>query len=123
MNLHSSHSPSCMGGAELYGGRRSTAFRAHLNLFVFKPLVVLASAGQEKRVGLRRYTLFDAGDYVGAAQPVGFIEISRRPTRGVVRMRVVKTHDVEAALPRLALNTHQFLGSDVIPVVGGIGAS
>src|ERR1700691_4036408 len=40
----------------------------------------------------------------------------------MVGMRVVKADDVEAALPCLALNADQFLGRDVIAVVGGIGA-
>src|SRR5580704_5725764 len=65
--------------------------------------------------------MFDAGDHVGATQPVCFVEIGDRPARRMIGMGVVKTHDVQALLPCLTLNADQFLGGNVVAIMGGIG--
>ena len=53
---------------------------------------------------------------------MGFVEIGLRPTRRMIGMGVVEAHDVQTTFSSLALNADQFLGRDVIAVMGGIGA-
>jgi hypothetical protein len=52
---------------------------------------------------------------------VRFVEIGRRPARRMVGMRMVETHYVLAAFPRLSLDGDQLLGRNVVSIVGGIG--
>ena len=48
---------------------------------------------------------------------MSFGEISLRPLRGMVRMRVVETDDVLTAFAALALDADQFARIDVIAVL------
>src|ERR1700748_3562082 len=52
---------------------------------------------------------------------MGLVEISGRPARWMVRMGMVKPHDVQALFPRLTLNADQFLRGNVVAIVSGIG--
>ena len=70
----------------------------------------------------RGLPFFHAGDDVGAAEPVGLGQVGRRPLGGMVRMGMVEADDVFAALAAFTLDAHQFLGIDVVAVVGGVGA-
>ena len=76
----------------------------HLDLLVYKPLVLFPDSSQKKRVGLFGYTLFHASDHVRTAKLVGLTEIGRRPVRGMIGMGVVKTHDVQVASASLPLD-------------------
>src|SRR5215467_8713477 len=51
---------------------------------------------------------------------MGLSKICWRPLSGVVRMRVVKTYNVQPLLSRLSLNSDQLFGIDVIAVPGPI---
>jgi hypothetical protein len=53
---------------------------------------------------------------------MSFFEVGGRPLRGMVGMRVVEACDVKAAAACFALDFYQLGGSDLIAVVGGIGA-
>ena len=92
------------------------------NFFVEEALVVLVGAGEFERVGDGRLTLFHAGDDVGAADPVGLGEVGRRPLGGMVGMGMIEAHDVLAAAPAFALDSHQLPGINVVAVVRGIGS-
>ena len=85
-------------------------------------LVVFGGAGEEEGVGGVALPFGDGGDDVGAAEPVGFGEVGRRPLRGVVGVGVVEADDVEAAVAGLALGGDELFGCDVVAVVGGVGA-
>src|SRR5579872_1479079 len=92
----------------------------NLNLFVKEALVVLVGAGKFKRVGNGRLTLLHAGDDVGAADPVGLGEVGRRPLGGMVGVGMIEADDVLAAAAAFTLDSHQFLGIDIVAVVRGI---
>ncbi len=68
------------------------------------------------------FPFFYGGDDIGAAHPVGFRKVGLRPLRRMVGMRVVETDDILAALAAFALNADEFLGIDVVAVMGGVGA-
>ena len=53
---------------------------------------------------------------------MGLGEIGGGPARGMVRVGVVEADDVFAALAAFTLDADEFLGIDVVAVVGGIGA-
>ena len=53
---------------------------------------------------------------------MGFGEVSLRPLRGMVGVGVVEADDVQAEAARLALNFDQFLGRDVVAIMGAVGA-
>ncbi len=57
------------------------------------------------RVSLR-FALHHAGDDIRAADPVGVLEVGGRRPRGVVGMGVIEAHNLQSALPRLALRSH-----------------
>jgi hypothetical protein len=65
--------------------------------------VVFGGAGEEEAVGEGGVALFDGGDDVGAAEPVGFGEVGGGPLGGVVGVGVVEAYDVEAGFAGLAL--------------------
>src|SRR5262249_24143061 len=77
---------------------------------------------QFERVCDPRLTALDTGNHVRAADPMSFRQVSLRPAWWMVGMRVVKTYNLQSSFSRLPLNAHQLLWSDVIPVVGRIGA-
>ena len=84
---------------------------ADFDCFVDEVLVNLVRTGEFKRVGDHGFPLFHAGDDVGAANPVGFGEIGRRPTGGMIGVGVVETDNVLTALATFALDADQFRGS------------
>jgi len=92
------------------------------NFFVEEALIVLVGAGQFERVGHGRLTLLHAGDDVGAADPVGLGEVGRGPLGGMVGMGMIEADDVLAAATAFTLDSHQFLGIDVVAVVRRIGS-
>src|SRR6266478_454700 len=94
----------------------------NFNLLIRQLLIILVCAGQFERISQRSLALFDAGDDVGAAKPVGFSEVGGRPLRGVVGMGVVEADDVLFALAAFALDAYQFLGIDVVAVLGRVSA-
>src|SRR4029077_16931218 len=73
-----------------------------------------------ERIRQHGFALFYAGNHVGAAEPVGFGEIGRRPSRRVIRMRVVEANDVLSAFAAFTLDADQVFGIDVVTVVCGI---
>ena len=89
---------------------------------VDKFLVRLIGPGEFKRVRHRRSPGLDAGDHVGAPDPVGLGQIGHGPARGMIRMRMIEADDLFAALPAFALDLDQFLGIDVIAIVGRVEA-
>src|SRR6185312_17544074 len=66
--------------------------------------------------------LFHAGDYIGAAEPVGFGKIGLRPLCRVIGMRVIEADDVFSALAALALDADQIFRINVVTVVRRVGA-
>src|SRR5579864_2462185 len=105
-------------GRTLYTAGGSNYF----DLFVRKFLIDLVAARQFERIRHCGFAFFHAGDYVGAAEPVCFGEISLRPARGMVGMRVIEPDNVFSALPALPLNPHQFAGIDVIAILRRVSA-
>ncbi len=93
-----------------------------LDGFVVEFFVVFGGAGEQEGVGRCGLAFFDAGDDVGAADPVGFGEVGRRPLGRVVGVGVVEADDVEARAAGLALDFDELLRGDVVAVVRGVGA-
>src|ERR1700722_4986748 len=93
-----------------------------LNGFVLKLFVVLTGAAQEEGVGKGSFALLDAGDDVGAAEPMGFGEVGLGPLRGVIGVRVVEADDVEPKAASLTLNPDQLMWGDVVTVVRRVSA-
>ena len=58
-----------------------------------------------------------AGNHVRAAEPVRFGQISRRPARRMVGMRMIEPDDVLSALPAFPLDANQFAWIDVIAIL------
>ncbi len=85
-------------------------------------LLIFLVASQLKGISLHGPAMFDAGDDVGTADPVGFGEIGRRPVGAMIGVRVVEPDDVQLRLARLALNAEQLARIDVIAVVGRVCA-
>ena len=106
-------------------GRRGTRHcRIHAtSIFSSTKLLVRFVCPREfERVRDGGLSFFDGGDDVGTADPVGFGEIGLGPLRGMVGVGVVETDDVLAAITALSLDADQFLGVDVVAVVGRVGA-
>src|ERR1017187_6028482 len=96
----------------------------HFNFdrFVEELLVLLACAGQQERIRNRSLPLVDASNDVGAADPVGLVKIRLRPLLRTGVVRVVDVDDVESQAACLTLDFDQFLGRDVVAIVGAVGA-
>jgi hypothetical protein len=100
---------------------RLSGFLFDFDLFVDKLFVGFVGPGKLKRIGEHRFSLFHAGDHVGATEPVGFGEISLRPLGGMIGMRVIEADNIFSTLAALTLNADQFAGIDIVTVLRGIG--
>jgi hypothetical protein len=80
-------------------------------------LVFFGSAGEEKRVCNSGLAMGDLGDDIAAAKPVGLREVSGRPLRGVVGVRVIEAGDFEALAAGLALNADKLDWRNLVAVV------
>lgn len=92
------------------------------DLLLGQLLVGLIRAIQFERVGNGSFPFLHARDHVGAAEPVGFGEIGRRPAGWMVGMGMVEADDILAALAAFALDVDQFARIDVVAVLRRIGA-
>jgi hypothetical protein len=91
-------------------------------MFIDEALVILVGAGEFEGIGDNGLAFFHARDDVGAADPMGFGVVGLRPSRGMIRVGMIKADDVFATFAAFALNADQHAIIDVIPVVGRVGA-
>ena len=90
--------------------------------FGLEVLVFFRGAAEEEGVGDGGLAAHDLGDDVHASQPMGFIEVSEGPPRGMVGVRVVEAGDVEALAHGVTLDLDYLHGRDLIAIVGGVSA-
>lgn len=95
---------------------------SNFHFLIFESFVRLIGPGEFKRVGYRSLTLLNASDHIGATDPMCLLVIGLRPPRRVIRMRMIETDDVLAAVPSLSLDANQFLGIDIVTIVSGVGS-
>lgn len=91
--------------------------RADDYLFFDEPFVFLQLPLKDKRFRLRSDSPVYLGDHVRTADPVGLVEIRGRPSRWMIRMRVIEADDVLFAIAGIALGANQFDRINGIPVV------
>ena len=92
------------------------------NRLIHQLLVALICPGQLE--GIRGYclTLLYAGDHIGAAEPVGFLQVGLRPAGGMVGMGMIEADNLFIALAAFALNANQFFRIDAVTVLRRISA-
>src|SRR5271167_3431512 len=97
--------------------QQAGAVSNYFDLLVDQLLVTFVAAAQFERIRDRSLALLHTGDYVRASEPMRLSQISLRPARRMVGMRVVKPDNVFAALAAFALDANQFPGINVIAVL------
>jgi hypothetical protein len=100
---------------------RQPRLRDYFYFLVDEGFVGFEGAGQLEGVGEVGFAGGDAGDDVGAANPVGFFEVGLGPLGGVVRVGVVEADDVLVAFAGLALDADKFFRVDAVAVLRRVG--
>src|SRR5579864_2337299 len=114
--------PSALLGLLSGGAPNEARLRSYIDWLIRERLVSFIGARKLKRVRHVRFALGHTRNDVRAADPVRFLEVGLRPLRGMIGMGVIEADDVLVALARLALDANEFLGINVIAVLGRIGA-
>src|SRR4051812_21772377 len=87
-----------------------------LNVLIVKALALFVVATEHIGIRLAGLALFHAGDDIRAREPVRLFQVMARPSRRMVRMRMVETYNVEILLARLLLRGDQLFWWDVVTV-------
>ena len=94
----------------------------HFDVLVHQLFVTFIASRELEGICQYCFARVNAGDDVGAAEPVGFGQVGLRPLRRVVGMRVVEADDVFSSFAAFALDPDELFGIDVVAVVRRIGA-
>jgi hypothetical protein len=105
---------------DLRAGLKMVRFH-HFYVFVHQLFVIFIASRELEGICQDCFALLNAGDDVGAAEPVGFGQVGLRPLRRVVGMRVVEADDVFSSFAAFALDPDELFGIDVVAVVRRIG--
>src|SRR5205807_5677476 len=95
----------------------------NLDLLVQELLLTFPIPGKLEGIRQVRFAFGHARDHVRTTQPVRFLQISERPARRMVRMRMVEADDILTSIAALTLNAHQLLGIDMVTIVRRINPS
>src|SRR6187402_16121 len=108
--------------ARLRSPRSEIALGFYFDLLVVKNLVVFVGAAEQERIRHLGLPLRYGRDDVTTTVPVRFVEVSLRPLRRMVGMRVIEPDDLQVLLPSLALCLDELLRGNVVTVMRGVGA-